>query len=321
MASSGIKATVAICTYNGAARIGKVVDALEVQTQPLETWELLVIDNASTDDTGQVSNRLIQEELGGRGRVVREEHPGLSFARARAAQEAKGEILCFLDDDNIPAPDFVSNAILAFQQHPKAGVLGGKVLAAWETVPSALALAVQDFALAICDRGDKTFKYARNLGPAGAGLCIRTEILRDIYQNKKNVESVAGRTGRGFGGGEDLAIALFVWQAGHECWYEPSVIIRHQLPAGRMEKDYLLRLYEGIGRGQAAVRRLYDWKARSPLVWLIGLKDFIRWQLGQWRGPALEIKKRHPLIADDLHDLHQRLVWGRSFQAFHQFWQ
>lgn len=319
--SPWVSASICICTYNGVARIGDVLDALAQQTLDRIEWEVLVIDNASNDGTGAAANRTIQEKLAGRGRVVREEQAGLSFARARAALEASGEIICFLDDDNLPAPDFVKNAVQAFRDHPRAGALGGRVLPVWETTPSALALAVQDFALAICDRGNQAFEYDRNVGPVGAGLCLRAEVLRQVYRNKKIPGSVVGRTGSGFGGGEDLAIAILVWQSGHTCWYEPSLIIRHLLPARRMEKDYLLRLYEGIGRGQAAVRRLCDWKARTPLAWLIGLKDLCRWQFGQWRGPTHGLRQPHPALAADLHDLNQRLVWGRSMQAMLPFWQ
>ena len=78
-----LAASVIICTYNGAARIAMVIEALALQTQASETWELLVIDNASTDDTGAVTERSLQEKLAGHGRVVREERPGLSFAAAQ----------------------------------------------------------------------------------------------------------------------------------------------------------------------------------------------------------------------------------------------
>jgi hypothetical protein len=87
-----------------------------------------------------------------------------------------------------------------------------------------------------------------------------------------------------------------------------------------MEKQYLLQLYEGIGRGQAAVRTCYDWKARSPLLFLIGLKDLCRWHLGQLCGPPPELRKQHPGIAFDIHELNQRLIWGRSKQALRSFW-
>ena len=147
-------ATICVCTYNGAARIGLVIKALASQTQPSGTWELLVIDNASTDGTAEVCSSLFQMFAQIHGRVVREERPGLSCARARAAREARGEILCFLDDDNIPAPTWVEMAIQAFAAQPKTGVIGGKVLARWEVPPTPLAEAVAPFALAICDLGE-----------------------------------------------------------------------------------------------------------------------------------------------------------------------
>jgi glycosyltransferase involved in cell wall biosynthesis len=318
---TGLRATVAICAYNAKGRIQHVLQALAAENAPADSWEVLIIDNASTDGTGQYSSDLACEILKCRTRVVLEKTPGLAFARQRAAREAQGAIICFLDDDNIPAPDFVACAIRAFDSRPAAGAIGGKIMAAWETPPTALALAVQSFALAICDLGDTPFKHEFNTGPVGAGLCIRSTILQAIYARKDAVTAAIGRKGKALGGGEDLAIGILTWQMGYECWYDPSLVIHHKLPTGRMEKEYLLRLYEGIGCGQAEVRRLYDRKARSPLVVLIGFKDYMRWVVGRWSGPGPEQRRRHPALAQDLHDLNQRLLWGRSVRALGQFRQ
>jgi len=314
--TSPLLATVAICTYNGVKRIGMVIEALAMQTQPRETWELLVIDNASTDDTGGVADQLIKKQLGRRGRVVREDQPGLSFARARAAREARGEIICFLDDDNIPQPNFVSSAILAFGKRPKAGVIGGKVCPRWEAKPTPLNEIVAPFALAICDLGeDPRCIVDSGGGIVGAGLCVRTELLRKIYHGGEASGMVSGRKGNTLMSGEDLVVSIVARQLGWECWYVPTLQIEHILPSSRMDKGYLLRLYEGIGRGQAATRKCYDWKARSPLAWLIGLKDYCRWQLDQMSGPSLELRMKHPDLAEDLHELQQRMTLGRAFQA------
>ena len=308
--------TVAICTYNGAQRIRAALEALAIQTQPKKSWEVLVIDNASTDGTGEVADQFIKEKLGGCGRVVREEQPGLSFPRASADREARGEVICFLDDDNIPAPDFVAAVIQAFSERPRAGVIGGKVLPRWETKPTPLAEAVAPFALAICDLG-KAPRLFDGLGGGivGAGMCVRREVLKVVFLSRLSPKPVTDRTGTNLISGGDLAISIAARQMGYECWYEPSLVIQHLLPASRMKKDYLLRLYEGIGRGQAAIRRCYDWKARSPLAWLIGFKDYCRWRLGQWRGPSPELRHQHPAVAGDLHDLHQIMTFGRARQA------
>jgi glycosyltransferase involved in cell wall biosynthesis len=312
-----VQASVCICTYNGAGRIGDVLMALARQTATIGQWEVLVIDNASTDNTGTVSSEIIRDKLGGRGRVVRELQPGLSHARARAAREAGGDIICFLDDDNIPAPDFVAAAIQAFAGRPQAGVIGGKVIPVWTAKPTALALAVQNFALAICDLGDSP-KIIDPVGGGivGAGLCARRNVLLDVFASSALARSVTDRKGSSLISGGDLAISVIARQQGWETWYVPALRIEHLLPASRMEKEkYLVRLYEGIGRGQAATRKMYDWKARSPLSWLIGLKDFGRWLIGNWRGPSAGLRQRHPDIADDLHDLNQSLTLGRARQA------
>ncbi len=310
-----MKATVAICTFNGARRVPAVLEALLKQTAEPSWWEILVVDNASTDGTSAVAEELLRKRCSCSWRVVREPVPGLSHARRRSGLEASGPIVCFLDDDNLPSPAFVSAAVRAFGQRPRAGVVGGKVVPVWESAPTPLALAVQDFALAICNRGEVAFRYGSNMGPVGAGLCIRREVLRAVYADKRNAAAVTGRTTNGLGGGEDLAIAVLAWRLGWECWYDPTLVVEHLLPATRMGKDYLLRLYEGIGRGQAAVRRLYDWKARTPLEWVIGSKDFCRWLSGRFRECVPDLES--PSLASDLHDLEQRQVLGRALQAMH----
>jgi glycosyltransferase involved in cell wall biosynthesis len=304
------KATVAICTYNGRARIGEVIRALAVQSQPKEEWELVVIDNASKDDTHEVVSGLLGELLPGNGRVVLEKKAGLSFARARAAEEARGPVLLFLDDDTVPAADWVECGIRAFGERPGAGVIGGKVKPRWEEPPTALAEAVAPFALAICDLGEKPLKVAAaGGGIVGAGMCVRTGLLREIYGDPGAPAQVTGRTGSNLMSGEDLAISAVAREKGWECWYEPGMVIEHMLPASRMEKGYLLRLYEGIGRGQAATRRVYDWKARTVLSWGIGLKDLVRWVGGRMRGGV------GGGLEGELHELRQRQTLGRGLQA------
>ena len=97
--------SVCICTCNGAERVGLVLEALAAQTDRSAGWEVLVVDNASRDDTGAVVQAAFAAHLPGRGRLVREERPGLMHARRRATDEARGATIVFLDDDNIPAPD------------------------------------------------------------------------------------------------------------------------------------------------------------------------------------------------------------------------
>ncbi len=316
MNGTRLLATVAICTYNGAVRLGMVINALAAQMEPRENWEILVVDNASTDNTSEMAKELLRKHAKCSWQVVREPVPGLSHARRRAALAANGGILCFLDDDNIPSPTFVGSAIRAFVARPKAGVVGSRVKARWETPPTALAEAVAGFALAICDReGSAARIEAPGGGVVGAGLCVRREVLQRVFDGGTLATAVTDRKGSDLIGGGDLAISIAARKLGWETWYDPTLMVEHCLLASRMEKSYLLRLYEGIGRGQAVLRTCYDWKARTPLAWLIGTKDLVRWVRGRIVGPPPKLRLSHLETADDLHALRQRQTLARAFQA------
>ena len=308
--NSTIACSVAICTYNGAMRVPHVLKVLARQevNKSLQ-WEILVIDNASRDNTFDVCERALNK-LSVPAKVVSESEPGLVFARRRAALEAQGDIICFLDDDNFPAQSYVENAINAFARDPVAGVIGGRVVPKWEYPPSPLALSAAGFALAICDLGDKQVEItALGGGIVGAGMCIRRKLLHMIFESKQMLTSVSGRKGTSLIGGEDLAISILARDLGFKTIYDPRLVIEHVIPKGRMNKSYLQKLYEGIGRGQAATRRIYDWKARCPLAFGIAMKDFFRWGYGEiWKNRSIGLER-------DLKDLNQRQIWGRAIQA------
>ena len=306
--------TVCLCTYNGARRIGEVLEALGRQTRAAPDWEVLVIDNNSTDDTAAVVAAGLAAHLPGRGRIVRETQPGVTRARHRGAVEARGALLAYLDDDNVPAPDYVENALARMARHPEAGLMGGKVLADWIGTPTPLGARVASFALAIRDRGDEPFAYEDITGgPDTAGMVVRTDLLRAILAEPLFADRDLGRNASGFGGGEDTAIVIRAHQRGHACRYEPSLVIRHRLPASRTDAAYLLKLFDGIGRGQAAIRPLFDPKARSRVLALgIALKDFARWLSGRLRGPDAALRAEAGALASDLHALQQRQLAARA---------
>ena len=317
-----MKASVCICTHNGGQRLAAVLDCLAQQTAPMDTWETLIIDNASTDDTAAVATGLLTQHPEMQGRVVSEPEAGLSFARRRGVVEARGEIVCFLDDDNLAEPDFIETALQIFVDHPKTGSAGGKVLADWETEPTPLVRAVEGYALAIVDRGDAPFVYSWVAdGPVGAGLCIRRDLLLAALNDPDLCGSVTDRRGSSLVSGGDMALAVKVYQAGYERRYEPALRLRHRLPAARMTRDYLLRLYEGIGRGQAAVRRLWAWHGNHRAVALLaGLKDGLLWLRGRVFGPSAQTRltaaalptDAEPLaLRRDLHAMEQSLLRGR----------
>ncbi|NEQ43689.1 MAG: glycosyltransferase family 2 protein [Leptolyngbya sp. SIOISBB] len=157
--------TVAICTYNGAVRIPDVLDALNLQqaTEHL-VWEVLVIDNASQDNTHEVVQQYANQDNGKYLlRYAFEPQKGLAFARNRAVLEACGNLVAFLDDDNIPASNWILKATEFAQKSPKAGAFGGKVKGQFETPPPKDFNKIAVF-LAILDRGEVAHCYTPHRG-------------------------------------------------------------------------------------------------------------------------------------------------------------
>jgi glycosyltransferase involved in cell wall biosynthesis len=319
-----IKCTVGICSFNGSSRIGAVLDRLSKQVEVHFEWEILIIDNASTDDTSRVSMEVTERLELGNVRVVMEDRLGLAYARQRAAAEARGEFVIFLDDDNLPEPDFVSKAAKFFDEHPKAGMVGGIIYPVWDAPPSKLAQKVCEFALAICNRGDEAFAYQGACsGPVGAGMCIRTMLLRNILlgRNEDLPNKVTGRRGSALSGGEDIAISVLSHRLGWENWYDPSLRCGHVIPERRMNFEYLNRIFRFTGESQASVRRLTDWKARNPLTALIiAGKDIFRLLRTSFQNGLISNHFSKDHLTEQLAVLDRSLLKGRIIETM-RWWK
>jgi len=113
--------SVIVCTRNPRGDyLHRVLEALNAQTLPKNNWELLVVDNASNERLAD-SLRLSWHP---RARHIREDNLGLTSARMRGITEACGELLVFVDDDNVLAPDFLEKARTLYAQRPDLGAFG-----------------------------------------------------------------------------------------------------------------------------------------------------------------------------------------------------
>jgi glycosyltransferase involved in cell wall biosynthesis len=287
--------TCAICTRNSAGRIERVLRALAAQRVGVDaapgngagrpsdatpTWEALLIDNASTEGTGEVAARCAGA-LGLALRVVREERPGLSFARMRAAAAARGRILSFIDDDNLVREDWV-RAVAGFMDgHPRAGIVGGRILAEFED-PATRPFDFDEHyarALACWDLGDADQRYQEpvHYPPCGAGLTLRTAVLRGVLEHCGM--QLTGRRGGRLVSGEDYEIDLLILKLGWEAWYTPRLEMRHVLPPGRLSGEYLRRLRIGNFQSERWLNYLRDAEGQLSRRELL-----VEWARNKWRG-------------------------------------
>src|SRR6185437_8424396 len=103
--------SVIICCYNSATRLPETLKHLAAQHCPELNWELLIIDNASSDATSAEAPALwMQFGSTVPMRVIPEPTAGLSHARNKGVAEARHELILFCDDDNHFAPDYLHRA-------------------------------------------------------------------------------------------------------------------------------------------------------------------------------------------------------------------
>jgi glycosyltransferase involved in cell wall biosynthesis len=132
--------SVVVCTHNGAARLPDTLAHLAAQNVPAQlAWEVVVVDNRSTDDTSAVARSAWSAHAPAPLRVVAEPVLGPRFARVRAFAEARHTLVSFVDDDNWVAPDWVETVWQVMEAHPEAGACGGDGEAATDETAGAAA--------------------------------------------------------------------------------------------------------------------------------------------------------------------------------------
>ena len=268
--------SVAIPTYNGAQRIGEVLDQLLAQTGTEGiTWEVLVVDNNSSDETAAVVQQYqacwpSQFPL----RYCFEPQQGLAYARQRAIAETTGEFVGFLDDDNIPTPNWVSAAYEFGSKNPTVGAFGGKIEGDFEVSPPEDFQIIAPF-LAITNRGSKPRIYEpqNKLLPPGAGLVVRRKAWLESVPNQF---MLIGRVNNQMLAGEDLEISSYMQQKGWEIWYNPAMLIYHKIPRWRLEREYLIKLFRGIGLSRYATRMISRKKWQFPFYLILYMGNDLR---------------------------------------------
>ncbi|MEH2289917.1 hormogonium polysaccharide biosynthesis glycosyltransferase HpsE [Nostoc sp.] len=257
--------TVAICTYNGEKRLPEVLELLRTQVniQSLR-WEVIVIDNNSKDNTAKIVQEY-QENWSVANPLIYcfEPQQGAAFARKRAIHESHAELIGFLDDDNLPALDWVAAAYAFAQEYPKAGAYGSQIHPNFEVKPPENFHRIAPF-LAITERGSQPLLYEprKKLLPPSAGVVVRKQAWLE------SVPVACVLTGRVIGNmltSEDLEVLSYIQKAGWEIWYTPTMQVHHKIPSWRLQRDYLIPFFRGIGLSRHVTRMI------SIKPWLIPL--------------------------------------------------
>lgn len=258
-----LEASVVIPTFNGATRLPLVFDALADQTAPAGTFEVVVVDNASTDGTTQVANEHPSaERLRARGFrccTVCEPRQGLTHARIAGLSAASSELVCFLDDDNIPDPEYLKNGIELFSDQ-SIGLAVSSVRPRWEGAPPSSILRRQHLLAVNQYMGSKLvdFDALALIAPTiGAGMWVRRSAFLAAIPFDQPERLLPDRVGKSLACGGDLEFGILIGNAGYRRVYAPTLRIVHLIPARRLTVSYICRLISGIVRSELTLREKY----------------------------------------------------------------
>lgn len=236
--------TVAICSYNRSAYLfDTLADANQFDAGIAEA-EVVVVNNNSTDSTADML-----EDFHWTSpltlRIFNESKQGLSHARNRAIEEAKGQFILFLDDDVYAKPPLLRYWISHLQKHPNLCGAGGKIMVHFDGEkprwfpPILLSILGHHFPYSSAQR------YEGRAYPTGAHMLIK----KDWFRKRGAFNPLLGRNGKVLGGGEEKDVFTKMKSHGDELWFFPDCVLKHRIGAERLSRDYVMRQAFGMGAG------------------------------------------------------------------------
>lgn len=269
--------SVIICAHNPRADyLRQTLQALENQTLPRAEWELLLVDNSSAVALSEGYSLAWHPH----GRHILEPEVGLTRARLTGIAAAENELLVFVDDDNVLAPDYLEQAVQLAALHPNIGVFGGKIIGQFEMPPPAWLLPhIEIIAIRDLKRSSWSNLYQWATTPVGAGMVMRRFIAQTYARltQEHPVKQLLGRKGDNTFCGEDVDMAYTAIDLGYGAGRFLELQLTHLIPQKRLAPAYLLRLFEDTTFSALVLNR----QRPQDTEW--GSADYIQSILGQIR--------------------------------------
>jgi glycosyltransferase involved in cell wall biosynthesis len=250
--------TVLLCTYNRCLHLPRALDSIAAQILPdTLTWEIVVVDNNSSDDTRTVVQDYCSRHPG-RFRYVFEPLQGLSRARNAGIQNAYGEIIAFLDDDVTAEPNWLESLTASLHEGKWAGA-GGRILPPRDfTPPNWLPLGGKmdlGGTLALFDLGNLPGELKR--APYGTNMAFH----KSMFAKYGTFRVDLGRCGASLLSGEDTEFGERLMSASEHLRYEPAAVIYHPVPEERLTKKYFRTWWFDFGR-----TRIIERESRAAIL-------------------------------------------------------
>ena len=258
---ASLRVTVAIITYNRFRYLRQTLSCMVRQDYPADRWELLVIDNNSSDDTKDVVTSFVTANPS--PRRILEARQGLDYGRNRAIEEARGDLVVLVDDDILVEPDWLTQLIAPFSSESahKIGVVGGEVVPVF---PDGIPKWQKGSHRPLGFRADPG-PLPPNQAPVGANFAFPKWVFVRFGMFDTRLDRQGSRL---FGGGDSQMIRR-LRAVGLEAWFVPDAKVQHQISAERLTLGYALRHAFDSARSRVAdhVRMLRE-SGTSPFGFL-----------------------------------------------------
>jgi glycosyltransferase involved in cell wall biosynthesis len=263
--------SIIICCYNSSSRLEKTIQHIALQKQVDFSFEVVLVDNKSTDKTSIIAQELFFKYEIKNYNIVSEPTLGLIYARKCGVLNANHDVLIFCDDDNWLDENYLFNIALGFKTYPNAGILGSwsePVFNENQIIPEWFDHVKECFAII-----DKPSFDRERYFVVGAGMAIQKKIA-DLILNEEF--QFTGRKGNLLLSGEDNEICEKIIKLGYKVYQLRNLKFTHYLPPNRLTWDYVIRLYIGFGHGDMQRSLLTYHKSFIRLYAGYSLLNFIK---------------------------------------------
>lgn len=241
-----IKLSIIICTYNRADCVLDALNSLVQQTLPRHLFEILLVNNNSTDNTAALCEQFASNLPDIHYRYILETAQGLSHARNRGIKESGGEIVVFMDDDAVAAPDYLEKLLAFFETTPDAAACGGRIYPRFESKrPRWMSHFLLSLTSSI-DLGNNIKIFSHRQFPVGANMAVR----KAMFDKYGVFNPDLGRKGNSMDGAEEKDLFYRMMAGGEKIYYLPDAIVHHYVPDRRLTFGFFKRQAIGIGKSE-----------------------------------------------------------------------
>jgi len=250
--------SVVVCTYNRCILLRDCLESLAVQTLSRDEYEVIVVDNNSTDGTSDLMRSSQRDNF--RVHCVLEPNQGVAHARNRGWREAAGEFVAYIDDDTTAVPEWCEKILHAFSAiTPQPVAVGGDILPRleskfpWWFSPR---LEVRSWGTDAGFLSSPTAHY----GFSGANMAFQRRILSE----HGGFNPAFGMSGGKIWLGEEPELFMRIHRTQPYFWFDPAIQVRHHVPPAQLQ--FCSRLYRSFQAGRA--RKLIE-KGQVTFGWVL----------------------------------------------------